>query len=383
MPQTGTPEILADLNEQLLQSIVSHMPNRAGAEAAAWTVTPLGQDAGNFVTGGVFRLAGKPADSDTTPLPWSLIIKLIVADASRNEPSHYNHWRREALAYRSCLLDRLPGGLNTPACYAIEEKPDGMIWLWLEDVEKHAVADWQEEHYAYAARRLGEFNGACLAEGPPQGEEWLNRAWLRSWVHECRSYEPWPPLGVIGNPLADDRLEPIVRRFDRLQRDYDGLIDAVEHLPRLVAHQDYYRNNLLIHTSPSGEASLTLIDWQFASLSGIGEDLGRFFGLAMSRSPLPTGQFAAMRDLLWNQYLSGLQRAGWEGDVRLARYGFTASCAVRSVWEVPKLLRWHLKRADTADPAETEAKIERLSAATTVQLDLAEEALMLRGSLWL
>ena len=50
------------------------------------------------------------------------------------DPAHPFYWRRELEAYRSGLLTEGAGGLAAPHCYGVEERPDGAVWLWLEDV---------------------------------------------------------------------------------------------------------------------------------------------------------------------------------------------------------------------------------------------------------
>jgi hypothetical protein len=37
-------------------------------------------------------------------------------------------WDREALAFRSGLLDDLPAGLDAPCCFAIGERPEA-VWF--------------------------------------------------------------------------------------------------------------------------------------------------------------------------------------------------------------------------------------------------------------
>jgi hypothetical protein len=108
-----------------------------------------------YVTAGVYRLrgrghagAGRARPARGAPAgaggdePWSAVLKILrlpggLADERRARlctPSHPDYWRREALVYRSRVLRGLPRGLGAPRCFAVEERGDGTVWLWLEDV---------------------------------------------------------------------------------------------------------------------------------------------------------------------------------------------------------------------------------------------------------
>ncbi|WP_240548085.1 ecdysteroid 22-kinase family protein [Paenibacillus lignilyticus] len=110
----------------------------------------------NFVTGGVYRISGCTRIEGGIDRSWSLMLKVILADLNRNDPAHYNYWRREIDAYESGYLRHLPAGMKAPECYAIEANDDGSVWLWLEDMT-HESRAWQWSDYAYAATKLGEF----------------------------------------------------------------------------------------------------------------------------------------------------------------------------------------------------------------------------------
>ncbi|WP_425542067.1 phosphotransferase [Paenibacillus motobuensis] len=48
-------------------------------------------------------------------------------------------------------------------------------------------------------------------------------------------------------------------------------LDSLSQLPRVLAHQDLGQKNMIL----TSNFQLVLIDWQFLSISGIGEDLGK------------------------------------------------------------------------------------------------------------
>src|SRR5438128_1999926 len=53
-----------------------------------------------------------------------------------SNPTTTGSGQREVMAYRSGLLDELPGRLRAPRVYAIDDAEDGRTWLWLEDLHE-------------------------------------------------------------------------------------------------------------------------------------------------------------------------------------------------------------------------------------------------------
>jgi hypothetical protein len=69
------------------------------------------------------------------------------------------------------------------------------------------------------------------------------------------------------------------------------------------------------------------IDWAYAGIGALGEDL---MGLLRVFNQEGTPGFhRALDEVLFAGYLDGLGDAGWEGDPRLARLGFTTAVAMR------------------------------------------------------
>ncbi|AFH60484.1 aminoglycoside phosphotransferase [Paenibacillus caseinilyticus] len=383
MSGTTMADKVFGLDESLLERIVSRLTGECGGTIGSWTCHPMGSLDGNFVTDGVFRVEGW-SETSAGPIPWSVVVKMIRPDRARDDSAHYNYWRREALVYGSGLLESLPGGLSTPLCYGTEEKDDGSVWLWLEDIADDG-APWGEAEFAFAARQLGRFQGAYLTGEPLPDHAWLNRAWLKSWVLQSRLHQPAVSPEAADSAVKLYGLGQLLKTYQDFSQTIDRWVDALGRLPRTLAHQDYYKNNLILLRSPSDQSplGLTALDWQFASLSGIGEDLGRFFGLTMTKGQIPVSDFGRYGELLFEWYLDGLRDAGWRGDERLPRMGFLASCAIRSVWEVPKLIHKasaedHRVSDGLQQPKES---VERLIRITQQQMEMARQLSGLSGLL--
>ncbi|MEO4055043.1 hypothetical protein [Solibacillus sp. CAU 1738] len=93
----------------------------------------------------------------------------------------------------------------------------------------------------------------------------------------------------------------------------------------------------------------------------------------MSQGHIPSDQGAYYQDLLFTNYIEGLMDAGWKGDITLPRYGFCASFALRSVWEMPKLIK--LVANSQLEKGEIQISIiETLERIVRLQMDLGKEA---------
>ncbi|SDW15020.1 phosphotransferase [Paenibacillus sp. CF384] len=325
----------------------------------------------NFVTGGVYRITGLTSIDDGSPRSWSLILKVVLVDPNRNDPTHYNYWRREIEAYESGYLRHLPAGIKAPECYGIDENADSTVWLWLEDIIQESRS-WRWDDYAYAAEKLGEFQSAYLADSLLPDLPWANHHWMRSWIHECQTYRTTNPMtATISDNDSKYRVTAVIEHFTTFESLIDDWLIELEQLPRTFAHQDFYELNIMLHAEHSQVWQLAVIDWQFASISGIGEDLGRFLGLSLSRGNVPMDRFRAYREHLLSSYLEGMKRTGWNGDEFMARFGYLASFALRAVWEVPKLLRKWEQNAESAE-------CQRLLLITELQMEAVNEVERLR-----
>ena len=101
--------------------------------------------------------------------------------AASDDPSHWNYWRREALAYENDLAGHYRGdGIDAPKLLRSFTRPGGEIALWLEDVVGVPGTAWPLERYAAAAQSLGRAQGR-LAERMIPAYPWLSRRFLRSY----------------------------------------------------------------------------------------------------------------------------------------------------------------------------------------------------------
>lgn len=287
-----------------------------------WTAERISGGIGS-TTGAIFRVSGTLREGPETR-PWSMIVKAARPPSEGIDVASPDYWKREALLFQSDLLDDLPEGLAAPRCFGAVERSDG-TWLALEEVAEEVGQPWPLARHGLAARHLGRFNGLYLAGRPLPTDPWLTRGLARAKIAETATY-----VGVL-RTMADD---PLVRRGwpgdarDRTLRLWDTrerYLSMLERLPRVLIHGDATDQNLFARRSPTGRDQTVAIDWAFCGLGAVGEDLAPQFRSRVRESVGP----AELDGTIFEGYLDGLRDAGWTGDGRMARLGFSAAVALR------------------------------------------------------
>lgn len=288
-----------------------------------WQVTALqgGLEFGSTV----YRLQGAAGAGQGLP-PWSLILKAVHADAKYADPQGYRYWRREAEAYRSGLLGKLPGVVTAPLCYEVSNKPDGSAWIWMEDVKDEGDYPWSLEQYGRVARQLGQFNGAYLAGKTLPAETWLTQDWLRKYLAHAA-----PMVAFVkenpDHPLVQKMLPGISRAMtlavwdERLR-----MLQVLDTLPQTFCHQDAFGRNLFIR----GEG-VVAIDWGYAGIAPLGAELAPLVGVASGLAGVPSSQMRALDQVCYESYLQGLSEAGFTPIARQVRLGYTLTVLLRYI----------------------------------------------------
>jgi hypothetical protein len=252
----------------------------------------------------------------------SAVLKVLrqTEDGSRvwpaaSDPADPYWWRREATAYESGLLARLPGGVRAPACRGSFERADGSVALWLEDLGESAPA--AGERLVEVVRALGRMQGA-LAAAPPS-EPWLSRRWLRAYVElrgeEIAAYED--------GPFAD-----VVRE---LWAERERVLARIEGAPQTFCHLDFYPANVL------GSEGPVLGDWAYCGLGALGEDASNLVPDSVFDGYVPLAEARPLADAAWTAYAQGLDESGWRGDLELVRWVVLAAAALKYAWIPPRV----------------------------------------------
>lgn len=103
---------------------------------------------------------------------------------------------------------------------------------------------------------------------------------------------------------------------------------GIAELPHTLCHRDAFRRNLRARQEPDGQPQTVALDWAMVGIGILGEELVRLFGLTLLFFSVEIERIAEMDALIFAGYVEGLRAAGWQGDARLARFGFTALAAL-------------------------------------------------------
>ncbi|GKU78420.1 phosphotransferase [Paenibacillus sp. L3-i20] len=358
-----------------LYGCLSDVFGEKAIERLTITCDHLSYDTLNFTTSGIFHLHGF-ASIMKERLPWSIIVKVIKSDsAEKDQLEHHNYWRREALIFESKLLDELPDCIQAPKSYLVEEQQDGTIWLWME----HIVGQYacSQHQFNFIARQLGRFNGAYLNGRELPKQEWICREWLKSWTTASQIYAPKSEAYI--ERLDKDNERSIWTWFQSFSQQLESNVSSLAKLPRVLAHQDLSQMNMLLVQDHNNKDGIVLIDWQFMSISGVGEDLGKMFGLTMGLGIIPSHQYDALQSSLFDAYMLGLRDMGWQGDERLARYGFCLATALRSVWEVPVYFSLAAQLQKEPHNTKLQVRVDQLEQIIAIHRVMSVEADKLRA----
>ena len=302
----------------------------------------------------LFRWGGR-ALVDGVEREWSLILKTWLRDSKTDLPTQWDYWKREFLAYSSGMLADLPGIVAPRLLGAVDD--DRLTYAWLEDVPEGAAARWPTGRYVLAARHLGRFNGAYLADRPIPDLPFLTRTYLRSWT----DWLPWTDAVrsrlTWSHPLVAATIpRPPIQRLERLHSNVGLLFDRLEALPQTLSHLDAWRANLIGARSSSGVDRTVAIDWSFVGTAPAGEEVAILVGGSHIWLDAEPDELATMSERTFAAYVEGLREAGWRGDDRVVRFAYAASTAL---YVTPMLPLWLARIADPARREWLERKCRR------------------------
>ena len=385
------PEI-KDIDSVMLTDPVRQALSSKTAEIHHWEHHPISYINTEVSNLGLHRFKGTARDQGEDRV-WSIVLKAVDAPVNDMNTTYWNYHRREILAYEAGLLTDLPGGLLAPRCLGITKYPDGVCWLWLEDVLNPESPPWSLTEYGLVARHLGQFNGAYLAGHALPSLPWLSQNWLRGWLSYyeqsgqeilelIRDEHFWEqPLlrSAFPRSIIDDVL--------RLWTSHDTLLATLDGLPQTFCHLDAYRPNLFIRHDAKGSNQTVAVDWVFTGIASVGEEIANLLAASLIWFEYDAVEARSLDEAVFSGYLNGLRDAGWQGDPRLVRLGYTAACALR--WGVVGLW-WFQSLGNTVKEAEFENHwnrplaelVSQWTKTTTYILGLAQEAYGLKQELF-
>jgi hypothetical protein len=311
---------LNTVDRTTLTDLVRRAKGAAAIEVIDWSYTTIRSRPASTGTRNVYRFTGTASHGEKLA-QWSLILKIWDVSKQAHEPMV---GKRELLAYRSGIFHRLPGGLRTPRCLATSGHGGGTLaWLWLEDIAAPCSAAWPLRRCGLAAYHLGRFNGDYLVNQALPNWPWLNHHWTRTWIeHAAATIERLRDLAK--HPLvAQVYSESLLDGMLRLWAERHTFLDVLEGLPHTLCHHDAFPRNLLAQHDAEGRWQTVAIDWALLGIGAVGEEIAPLV------AEVEPGRGHRLDALVFHAYLNGLRTAGWRGDPRHARFGYTATAALR------------------------------------------------------
>ena len=302
---------LPKIDQPMLIEVVQGVLGRGVDEVFDWHIAPL--SGGWEAATSIYLVTGSARQRDTT-VDWRLVLKIVRSLADRMDRTHWNYWEREPLAYQSGVLNDLPAGIAAPRCYGVVNRLDDSIWIWLEALTDTTEASWTLRDFGFAAYQLGRFNGTYLTSKPLPTGPWVSRGWLRNYV---AAYAPVIEMlpGLQSHPLVRRAVPPrFVDNLVRLNAKREILLDRLDQLPQCFCHLDAWRWNLFITAAQSGQPQVAAIDWAFAGIGAIGQELAPL--VFSNRNE------AEMEAYALSHYLDGLSNVGWQGEEKTVRLGY-------------------------------------------------------------
>jgi hypothetical protein len=296
-----------------------------------WGYQPVGGGFGGGMDNtAIYRFSGDAQVHGVTR-SWSIILKIIRA-LPGDDPTSTHYWKREIEIYQSGFLEDLPPGrFFAVRSFGIVEYPDEACWVWMEDVKPDLPQPWPLEHYGVVARHLGQFNGAYLTGRPIPSAPWLSTGWLRKIAQAAE-----PHVAQIQNTLTHPTLRDALpadaeAQFLKLWDERERFLNALDRLPQTFCHQDPVARNLFARRASDGQYDTIAIDWAFVGQAAVGMDIAVLVIIGISFMEIRSAHAPELVALMYEYYLAGLRDAGWEGDPRLVRLGFTASAACKYI----------------------------------------------------
>ena len=261
------------------------------------TFETLTHNRSNAATGGIWRVRGgsgprvlkiAQAGTDDPTLQWS----------TSTEPTHFNYWRRESLAYRSGLVASVyaGAGLRGPRLLDAADRPDGSVALWLEDVSGEPGATWTIPELRSFAERLGAAQAAWV--GRPLPYPWLSKRWLHQYAERRPLSAPtdWDAPLVAAAWPADLRAG-----LARLAANREALLAVADRCPRTLAHLDVWPMNLIL-----ADDGPVLLDWAFIGDGAVGEDISNVIIDSVADGLVPVSRLDDVAEAAIEGYMAGI-----------------------------------------------------------------------------
>ncbi len=331
---------------------------------------PLRHGQANAATAGIWRVRGPAGTAILKVARRPSAAGPPKAFPTSDEPTHWNYWQREALAYQSGLAATAyaGAGITAPTLLQASPRPDGGVELWLADVGGTGGFDWPVLRLARFARELGAAQARWVGRVPATA--WLSRRWLAQYAAQTPGWVGPVEPTVWDDPVLAPWPEPVRTRLRQLWAGRDRILAVAEAAERTLCHLDVWPANLADDAGTS-----VLLDWAFAGEGAVGEDLANLVIDAFTDGLMDVALLPELAEAAVDGYLAGLRDGGWAGSSDAVRAAIHACGAAKYSWFGPAMAaraaRDDLGRSSyRQDTSATEA-IARLTPLVTLIADWA------------
>lgn len=102
-------------------------------------------------------------------------------------------------------------------------------------------------------------------------------------------------------------------------------MDYLNRLPQTIYHFDVFRRNLFARKMPDDVNQTLVLDWAFMGQGAVGEEISPLVLASFAFYEIDLDQVQVLEEIVFEGYLEGLHQAGWRGDPRQVRLGYTAA----------------------------------------------------------
>jgi hypothetical protein len=339
---------------------------------AVVAVEALRHNESNEATGGIWRVRGDLGGA---------VLKVFTPPAgapagfwpTSDEPAHWNHWRREWLAYTSGLAATAYGeaGITAPAVIEAGARDDGLLELWLEDVEGADGFSWPVPRLARFAYELGA--GQARWAGRVPGTPWLSRGWLEQYLAQGPARSVDVDDSFWDHPRVAVWPERVRYELRRLWHERESLTAAARAAERTLCHLDVWPANLVDRQGRS-----VLLDWSFTGEGALGEDVANLIVDSFADGLMDVALLPELAEAVTDGYLRGLRDGGWSGAGDRVRAAVAVCGAAKYSWLGPAFLGRAVREAPGASAyrrdASVEETVERLTGLLALIADWAHTA---------
>ncbi|WP_143593543.1 phosphotransferase [Synechococcus sp. 1G10] len=299
-------------------------------------------------TEGLFHIKGEVLIAGESR-SWTMVVKLIAAESDPAIASTWFYAQREALAYKSLILDTMTGVLSAPKCYGITLCQNSKIWLWLENVIADEPPLWTINCYANAAFGLGEAAALLQPQLFKIRDTPLTYSFASSW---CKYWFRWYGLSSVDSVRRITSAQSYVsarqlQNVLQLLEEAGSLIEQYHLMPQTFCHHDTHRLNLIIQKKTKPFARIVAVDWALAGPGPVGADAADLVSGSLLNFCFDMQQAEFLELQVMTRYLDGLYSTQWQGDPKKVEAGYLLQTVLRFEALVPVWLAHWLSKKET------------------------------------